>query len=96
MNFQNVNLPVLAKFISEITGKNFVLNENVRGKVNHFLGGSKNRTRAAGSVQRVLEQHVHRGDLVDDRKIDILAPELGDDRLVILFLAHWNPPLDVS
>jgi hypothetical protein len=28
MNFQNVDLPVLAKFISEITGKNFVLNEN--------------------------------------------------------------------
>jgi hypothetical protein len=51
------------------------------------------------ALQRVLEQHVRRGDL-DDRKIDILAPELGkpagDDRLVIPFLAHWNPPLDVS
>src|SRR5579884_705366 len=33
MNFQNVDLPVLAKFISEITGKNFVLDESVRGKV---------------------------------------------------------------
>ena len=33
MNFQNVDLPVLAKFISEITGKNFVLDENVRGRV---------------------------------------------------------------
>jgi hypothetical protein len=55
---------------------------------------------AAGFLQRLLEQHVRRGDLVDDRKIDILAPELGkpagDDRLVIFFLAHWNPPLDVS
>src|SRR5439155_22539253 len=33
MNFQEVDLPVLAKFISEVTGKNFVLDANVRGKV---------------------------------------------------------------
>ncbi|MEA2648354.1 MAG: ral secretion pathway protein, partial [Candidatus Binataceae bacterium] len=33
MNFQNVDIPVLAKFISEITGKNFVLDESVRGKI---------------------------------------------------------------
>ena len=33
MNFQNVDIPVLAKFISEITGKNFVVDESVRGKV---------------------------------------------------------------
>ena len=33
MNFQDVDISVLAKFISEITGKNFVLDESVRGKV---------------------------------------------------------------
>ncbi|HSR56781.1 MAG TPA: secretin N-terminal domain-containing protein, partial [Candidatus Binataceae bacterium] len=33
MNFQNVDIPVLAKFISEITGKNFIVDESVRGKV---------------------------------------------------------------
>src|ERR1700738_1999013 len=33
MNFQNVDIPVLAKFISEITGRNFILDESVRGKV---------------------------------------------------------------
>ena len=33
MNFQNVDIPVLAKFISQITGKNFIIDENVRGKV---------------------------------------------------------------
>ncbi len=33
MNFQNVDIPVLAKFISEITGKNFIVDEGVRGKV---------------------------------------------------------------
>ncbi|MGO9454814.1 MAG: hypothetical protein ACLQDV_27765 [Candidatus Binataceae bacterium] len=33
MNFQNVDIPVLAKFISEITGKNFIIDESVRGEV---------------------------------------------------------------
>src|SRR5208283_1031100 len=33
MNFQNVEIPVLARFISEITGKNFVVDENVRGRI---------------------------------------------------------------
>jgi general secretion pathway protein D len=33
MNFQNVDIPVLARFISEITGKNFIIDESVRGKV---------------------------------------------------------------
>jgi general secretion pathway protein D len=33
MNFQNVDIPVLVKFISQITGTNFVLDESVRGRV---------------------------------------------------------------
>ena len=33
MNFQNVDIPVLARFISEITGRNFIIDESVRGKV---------------------------------------------------------------
>jgi general secretion pathway protein D len=33
MNFQDVEINVLAKFISEITGKNFIIDEKVRGKV---------------------------------------------------------------
>jgi type II secretory pathway component GspD/PulD (secretin) len=33
MNFDNVDIPVLAKFMSEITGKHFVLDESVSGKV---------------------------------------------------------------
>jgi len=33
MNFQDVDISVLAKFISDITGKNFVVDEGVRGKV---------------------------------------------------------------
>ncbi|MGH7822613.1 MAG: secretin N-terminal domain-containing protein, partial [Candidatus Binatia bacterium] len=33
MDFQDVEIGVLVKFISEITGKNFILDEKIRGKV---------------------------------------------------------------
>jgi len=33
MNFQNVDIPVLVKFISQITHRNFILDESVRGRV---------------------------------------------------------------
>ncbi len=33
MDFQDVDLAVLVKFISEITGKNFIVDEKVRGKI---------------------------------------------------------------
>lgn len=33
MDFQDVDLPVLVKYISEITGKNFIIDERVRGKI---------------------------------------------------------------
>jgi general secretion pathway protein D len=33
MNYQNVDIPALAKLISEITGKNFLVDESVRGKI---------------------------------------------------------------
>src|SRR5262249_37754082 len=49
-------------------------------------------TAAAGLVQRVFQQHVRRGDLVDDGEIDGLAPEFGepaaDNGLVVFYLAH--------
>src|SRR5215471_4134128 len=33
LNFQDVEIPVLAKFISEVTGRNFILDDRVRGTV---------------------------------------------------------------
>jgi len=33
MNFQDIDIPVLVQFISEITHKNFIVDEKVRGKV---------------------------------------------------------------
>src|SRR5262245_28809612 len=45
-------------------------------------------------VQRISEQHVRGGDLVDDRKIDVLAPEFAEpsdnNRLVGIFFAHQS------
>ncbi|MBI3598481.1 MAG: hypothetical protein HY201_03390, partial [Nitrospirae bacterium] len=36
LDFDNVDLPVMVKFISELTGKNFVIDEQVRGRVTIF------------------------------------------------------------
>jgi len=33
LNFQDVELPVLARFVSEVTGRNFILDESVKGTV---------------------------------------------------------------
>jgi general secretion pathway protein D len=55
MNFQNVDLPVLAKFISELTGKNFVLDENVRGKVSIISPTRVTPEQAYSIFQSVLQ-----------------------------------------
>jgi general secretion pathway protein D len=55
MNFQNVDLPVLAKFISEITGKNFVIDENVRGKVSIISPTKVTPEQAYSIFQSVLQ-----------------------------------------
>ncbi|MHB8482738.1 MAG: secretin N-terminal domain-containing protein [Nitrospiria bacterium] len=36
LDFNNVDLPVLVKFFSELTGKNFIIDEKVKGKVTVF------------------------------------------------------------
>jgi hypothetical protein len=45
-------------------------------------------------MERVLQEHVRCGKLVDDREIADLAPEMreppADDRLVVFFFAHSN------
>jgi general secretion pathway protein D len=33
LNFQEVEIPVLAKFVSEVTGRNFIIDDHVHGKV---------------------------------------------------------------
>ncbi|MGH7905929.1 MAG: type II secretion system secretin GspD [Candidatus Binataceae bacterium] len=55
MNFQNVDIPVLAKFISEITGKNFVVDESVRGKVSIISPTKVTPLQAYSIFQSVLQ-----------------------------------------
>lgn len=55
MNFQDVDIPVLAKFISEITGKNFVIDESVRGKVSIISPTKVTPQQAYSIFQSVLQ-----------------------------------------
>lgn len=55
MNFQDVDIPVLAKFISEITGKNFVVDESVRGKVSIISPTKVTPEQAYSIFQSVLQ-----------------------------------------
>jgi general secretion pathway protein D len=56
MNFQNVDIPVLAKFVSEITGKNFIIDESVRGKVSIMAPTKVTPEQAYQLFQSVLEE----------------------------------------
>ena len=55
MNFQDVDIPVLARFISEITGKNFVVDESVRGKVSIISPTKVTPAQAYSIFQSVLQ-----------------------------------------
>ena len=55
MNFQNVDIPVLAKFISELTGKNFLVDESVRGKISIISPSKVTPDQAYQIFQSVLQ-----------------------------------------
>jgi general secretion pathway protein D len=55
MDFNNVDLPVFVKFISEITGRNFVIDERVRGKVTVFSPTKISTEKAYQVLLSVLE-----------------------------------------
>lgn len=55
MDFQDVDLPVLIKFISEITGKNFIVDEKVRGKITIISPGRISVDEAYLVFQSVLQ-----------------------------------------
>ncbi|MEW6298401.1 MAG: type II secretion system secretin GspD [Thermodesulfobacteriota bacterium] len=55
MNFQDVDIPVLARFISEITGKNFIIDEKVRGKVTIISPTKVHADEAYAVFQSVLQ-----------------------------------------
>jgi general secretion pathway protein D len=55
MNYQNVDIPALAKLISEITGKNFLVDESVRGKVTIISPSKVTPEQAYQIFQSVLQ-----------------------------------------
>ncbi|HVN90595.1 MAG TPA: type II secretion system secretin GspD [Candidatus Binataceae bacterium] len=55
LNYQNVDIPVLARLISELTGKNFVIDENVRGKVSIISPTRVTPEQAYSIFQSVLQ-----------------------------------------
>ena len=55
MDFQDVDLQVLVKFISEITGKNFIVDEQVRGKITIISPGRISVDEAYLVFQSVLQ-----------------------------------------
>jgi general secretion pathway protein D len=98
-NFQDVELAVLARFVSEVTGKNLILDDRVRGKVSVFSPTRVTPAEAYDVFQSVLAvkgfttvpsgRHVKIVPLRDARETALPA-EGGGDQLVtrILPLEH--------
>ncbi len=57
IDFDNVDLPVFIKFISELTGKNFVIDDAVRGKVTIVSPNRISADEAYRVFESVLEVH---------------------------------------
>src|SRR6185369_11952993 len=55
MNFQDIELDALVKFISEITGRNFILDDRVKGKVTIISPGKISVEEAYAVFQSVLQ-----------------------------------------
>ena len=55
MNFQDIDIPVLAQFISEITHRNFIVDEKVRGKVTVISPTKVTTDEAYAIFQSVLQ-----------------------------------------
>ncbi len=54
-NFVDVELPVIAKFISEITGKNFIFDDKIKGKITIIAPSKLSVDDAYGLFTSVLE-----------------------------------------
>jgi len=57
IDFDNVDIPIFIKFISELTGKNFVIDKAVRGKVTIVSPNKISKDEAYKVFESVLEVH---------------------------------------
>jgi general secretion pathway protein D len=68
IDFDNVDIPVFVKFMSEVTGKNFVIDNNVKGKVTIYSPKQISIDEAYKVFESVLEVHgfttVPSGDII--------------------------------
>lgn len=84
IDFNNVDVNVFVKFISELTGINFVINQRVRGKVT-IISPSKI---SVDEVYKVFESvlEVHRFAAVKaDEVVRILPPADEHSNAIILY-----------
>lgn len=96
LDFNNVDLPVLVKFFSELTGKNFIIDEKVRGKVTVFSPTKMTIAKAYEVFLSVLDMKgfttVQSGDV-----IQILpAGEVPPERSVHIFPLANSSAEDIS
>ena len=55
LNFSDVDIATMAKFISDLTGKNFVMDDRVKGKISVFSPGKLTPEEAFNLFTSVLE-----------------------------------------
>ncbi len=80
MDFQSVELDQLVRFIAEMSGRNFVLNEKVKGNVTVVTPSPITKDDAFRMFEAVLEVHgftIEPGEKVDKIVPINLAPTLG-------------------
>jgi general secretion pathway protein D len=91
LDFNNVDLPVLVKFVSEVIGKNFIIDERVRGKVTIFSPAKISVEKVYSVFQSVLELKglatVSVGEVV---QIVPLAEATPERQINVYFLQNAN------
>lgn len=75
MNFSDVEISTMVKFISELTGKNFVLDERVKGKISIFSPSKLSNDEAFALFTSVLE--LKGFTLVQTGKVYKIIPSTG-------------------
>jgi general secretion pathway protein D len=79
LDFSEVELPVFVRFISELTGKSFVLDEKVKGKVSLFSPTKVTVDQAYAMFLSALEvkrlMAVTRGDVIEIVQVGEISPE---------------------
>ena len=91
MNFNDVDIATMVKFISELTGKNFVLDERVKGKVSVFSPSKLSTDEAFALFTSVLE--LKGFTLVQTGKVYKVLPMAGAKQSGMKLASNERMPL---